>query len=85
MNPGVGGLVLGLGGMPLMISLIVKRVYSSSTGGSGGGVGVALGVVEVEVEGCVCWWGEGKISFLNQNFFVWIASRTCAVCMFSST
>jgi len=83
MNPGVGGLVLELGGMPLMISLMVKRAYSSSTGGRGGGLGVALGVVVVEE--CVCWWGGGKISFLNQNFLVRVASRACAVCMFSST
>ena len=81
MKPGVGPEV----GVPLIISLMVKSVYSSSTAPKAGDTGrVASGVPVVEeARGCL---GEGgKMSFRNQNFLVRTASRAWAVCMFSST
>ena len=77
MKPGVGPEA----GVPLIISLMVKRVYSSSTAPKTGDTGrVASGVPVVEEAR-----RGGKMSFRNQNFLVRTASRAWAVRMFSST
>lgn len=70
---------------PLMISLIVKRAYSSSTGTREGGSGVVCKWEEV-AEAAAAREGEGENrSFRNQNCLERTASLACAVCMFSST